>query len=297
MSKLQGLDISFDGDAKAIKAAGRTFAIAELAIGTSENPSGGRMLRAFQAAGLLGSLYVYLIYAKTNADGERVPTDPVAQARAHLAMLAKHPPVDFAVAIDIEQPVSGKDSNLPLSPKEIVDWLDAYLDVLIPGLGYAPLVYSYPDYLRMLKPALAASRNLGKCPLWIADADGGEDPSESYLGLNFDPKARGGAFFLPPGVNPWQSWSMIQSRGNATVPGVPHIVDVDVFRGTEGDLREVGKPHFFGPLPPLPAPPNALPAPVAEPVKTIVSGKAPLYAALLAAVAAGVAWLVQHWRR
>lgn len=292
MATIRGVDISFDGDAKAIKASGRDFALAELAIGNNENPSGGRMLRAFQAAGLAGGLYVYLVYAHTNPDGTRSPTDPVAQAKAHLALLAKHPPVDLPLSIDVEQPVSASDANLPLTPKQIVDWLDAYLDVLLPGLGYAPLCYSYSSYLKSLAPALGSSRNLKKTLLWIADYDGGIEPSESYLGLIFDPHARGGSFFLPPGVNPWTSWTMIQSKGNATVPGIPHIVDTDLFRGSLADLRMLTKRR--SPAPAGPVGPAVSPAPGVVPAAPVVS-VTPTRGGVIAAIVAGLLALAAWW--
>jgi GH25 family lysozyme M1 (1,4-beta-N-acetylmuramidase) len=284
---LRGVDYSFPGSATFVKPAGFDFAIVECSIGMHDNASGSANLAALKKAGVPASLYHYCIFEN----------DPVAEANALVSRVkrfedAAGSPCDFAISIDIEEPKSKTDANLPMPALQIIAWLDAFVPVVRAGLGYFPLAYTYNDYARMLglEPAFATCA-LKDCPLWLADSSRGRfpDASAATMGLMFQPTS---PFFCRH--NPWRRAAMFQSAGNATVPGIPHIVDVDVFFGSIGDLSATARL----PGPSIgPAPPNALPAPVAEPVKAIVSGRAPLYAALLAAVAGAIAWAFQHWRR
>ena len=303
MTVLRGVDYSFPGSAGSVKPAGFDFALVESSIGMHDNASGQENLVALKKAGVPCSLYHYCVF--TN--------DPRAEAQALVDRVKRFEaaagPVDFAVAIDVEQPKSESDANLVLPAAQIIAWLNIFVPIVRDGLGYYPLCYTYDDYARMLglDPSFATCA-VKNCPLWLADGSRGmfPDASAATLGLMFLPSS---PFFVKN--NPWKRAAMMQTKGNATVPGIPHIVDVDVFFGSLSDLRATkgglvaslfppavvsavtGAVNAVTPTPP----PNNLPAPVSAPVKSIVSGRAPLYAALLAAVASAIYWVVQHVRR
>lgn len=303
MSILRGVDYSFPGAAASVKPAGFDFATVESSIGMHDNASWQSNVLALKKAGVPCSGYHYCIF--TN--------DPIAEADALVARVkrieaAAGEPLDFAISADVEMPKSETDLSLPLPAAQIIAWLNVFLPRVRAGLGYYPVVYIYQAYLKMLDiPALATSE-LRNCLLWLADYDEGAFPTTPGTPRIFDPK---NPLFVRN--NPWKLAQLLfmQTKGNTTVPGIPHIVDTDVFFGTLADLKATrgGLLASLVPAPvaaavdavvsaaSVPPPPNNLPAPISAPVASTVGGKAPLIAALLAALAGGAAWLLQHFFR
>lgn len=228
---LRGADISFDGAAKAMKAAGLAFAQTECSIGMGENPSGVRNIEAFRNVGLLAGLYHYCIF--TN-DVEREIDALIARV---LRIEAQCGRLDLAIELDVEQPKSRSDLTLPLPAPQIIKWLVRAAQKVREGLNHRPIFYGYPAYWKMLDVPELADPELGACPLNLADYDHGLFPDDSALGMIFN--ARTPEFV---NHNPWSRWTMMQTGGNARLTGIPHIVDVDVFAGTAEQLKATRDP-------------------------------------------------------
>lgn len=228
---LRGADISFDGDAKAMKAAGLVFAQCECSIGMGENPSGVRNLEAFKNTGLLAGLYHYCCF--TN-DVEREIDALIARVLRIEAQVGR---LDFALELDAEQPKSKTDLTLPLPAPLVIKWLVRAVVKIREALAHRPFVYGYPSYFKMLDVPELDDPELGACPLSLADYGHGDFPDDSVIGLIFKP-------FQPMFVhhNPWKRWAMMQTDGDARMNGIPHIIDVDVFAGSADALRATRDP-------------------------------------------------------
>lgn len=228
---LHGADISFKGDAKAMKGAGLVFAQAECSIGMGENPTGEWNLEQFKNAGLLGGLYHYCLF--TN-DVEREIDALIARVQRIESQLGW---CDMAIELDVEQPKSRTDLTLPLPAPQIIKWLVRAAQKIREGLNHRPFVYGYPAYWKMLDVPELADPELGACPLTLADYGHGLFPDDSALGMIFDARE---PFFVQH--TPWSRWAMMQTRGNARLAGIPHIVDVDAFAGTAEQLKATRDP-------------------------------------------------------
>lgn len=255
---LKGADVSFDVDPVPLKVAGLDFALTELMIGTSVNPSGPRNVPKMQTAGLLTSIYVYAIYAKQLADGTWVATDPIAHADAFCDALQKLPPLDFPPALDVEQPKSKTDSTPPLPGPVIVDWCEKYVQRVHDRLGIWMLVYSFPSYEKLLGPAWKGSQILAQCLYWPASYLKAIWAQPGQLPMQLDPKSQ---YFTG---GPWDKYTLWQTAGNVNIPGIPYIIDANVFNGSRGELQALMpgfgpsvEPAPVTPVPPTEPDPNA----------------------------------------
>jgi hypothetical protein len=280
VTMLKGADISFPGDAKAMKAAGLDFAITEAVVnGTTESGSAAGNLAAFRAEGLLCGAYIFAIYARKTADGTTTATDPVAAGKACAAIFNRLPQLDIPAALDIEQPLPGSSPpnyTIPIPGPAIVDWCIQFAQAFLADYTAFPvmLFYSFPSYTSQFRDALAAKADeMGRLFLpWPASPSAVPFPAEGALPFQADPKKT--QYFIE---RPWgQSWTFWQTQGNARLPGVPHIVDVDVFRGTRDDLANLGRATIG----PAPAPGG----PVSATRKGVIA------AVIAAFVAAGLWW-------
>jgi GH25 family lysozyme M1 (1,4-beta-N-acetylmuramidase) len=103
----------------------------------------------------------------------------------------------------------------------IVNFAEECVDECLQHGALAPEIYLYPDFTRRrLTPALASSKVIGGCPLWMA-----------YYGA-------GGAWLPPKGFapwtpKPWTKWTKHQYSGNGgyRVRGITGDVDRDLFNG------------------------------------------------------------------
>jgi GH25 family lysozyme M1 (1,4-beta-N-acetylmuramidase) len=195
-------------------------------------------------------------------------------------LLKAGPQLDMPAAIDIEQPRSPTDTNLPnMAAAQIIAWLETFIQVFVDRMGYFPFFYTYPSYAKMLGKALSGSALIGKCPLWIADGFHGMWPADGTVTVICNPKS---VWFTG---GPWNDFAMMQTVGNAavgTVPPVQTIVDTDVFNGTADDLRALTQTG------------GALASVLPGVGGAIVSGRAGFFATLLAGVAAGIWWLFKR---
>jgi hypothetical protein len=288
---LKGADISFFGDAKAMKAAGLDFAMTEAVVnGTSKSASAAVNLAAFKAQGLLVGAYIFAIYCRS----DRSVPDPVAAGKACAAIFSSLPELDIPAALDIEQPIPGSspaDYTLPLPAAVLVDWCIQFARAFLADYTAFPkmLFYSFPSYTAQMRDAMAARADeLEHYFLpWHASPSKVPFPAEGALPFQSDPKMT--QYFL---ARPWGSkWSFWQTQGNTRLPGIPHIVDADVFNGSASDLANLGRPTI-GPVP-IPLPPSPLPGAAGA----VVSGRSGFLALLAAAVAGGLYWVFKRFRR
>lgn len=124
------------------------------------------------------------------------------------------------------------------TPQQIVDfgaeWADECERYFGPRGG---IVYTYPDFARRrLVPALTsdAGRRLARCPLWMAH----------YLWIKPGTPPIAVQPYVPP---PWKVWTFWQISGGGDpkrpeldgprVPGIPWVVDRNVFAGDLAALR------------------------------------------------------------
>jgi hypothetical protein len=285
---LRGADISFSGDAKAIKAAGLDFAITEAVVnGTSQSGSAAGNLAAFKAEGLLSGAYIFAIYARKNADGTTSITDPTVAGKACAAIFNRLPQLDFPAALDIEQPVPGSSPanyTLPIPGPALVDWCIRFAQAFLADYTAFPIMlfYSFPSYTSQFRDALAARANeMQRYFLpWHASPSKVPFPAEGALPFQSDPTNK--LYFLS---QPWgQSWAFWQTQGNARLPGIPHIVDVDVFNGSLTDLQNLGRPTIG-------------PAPLPGAIGQVISGRAPFIGLVMAGLLGAAYWAFKRFRK
>lgn len=297
MSFLRGVDVSFPGDAEAMKAAGLDFALTEAVVnGTSQSSSAAGNIAAFKAAGLLCGGYIFAIYARRGPDGALTTTDPVAAGKACAAIFNKLPQLDIPAALDVEQPIPGSSPpnyTLPIPGPMLVDWCIRFARAFLADYTAFPvmLFYSFPSYTAQFRDALAARANeIENLFLpWHASPSGAPFPAENAVPFQADSKKT--QFFLE---RPWgKRWSFWQTQGNARLPGIPHIVDVDVFDGTREDLQNIGRSTIGPVVVSPPVGPAVSPAPgvvPAVPGASVTPTKAGVLAALIAGLVAVAAW-------
>ncbi|HKO51990.1 MAG TPA: GH25 family lysozyme [Polyangiaceae bacterium] len=132
----------------------------------------------------------------------RPKQDAVAQAKFFLAQLSD--PGELPPVLDVEV-ING------VAPAQIVDGVDAWIDVVAGALG-RPIIYTSPSFWN----ALPTTADLaGKADLWVA-----------HWGAR-----------TPAGVNGWQRWTFWQFTNKASVAGIAGDVDMDQFNGSLAALR------------------------------------------------------------
>jgi lysozyme len=123
------------------------------------------------------------------------------------------------VALDFESIADG------LQPRDAVIKALRCATAIEQRFGRPPLLYGYPWFDgHILGSALAATPDIARCPLWMADYSGGESPPDGWHP------------FIP---KPWTSWCMAQTSGNNSshVPGIVGAVDHDVYNGDDHRFR------------------------------------------------------------
>lgn len=144
--------------------------------------------------------------------------DPVEQAHHFLSHVVLEPG-DLRPVVDIES--AGKDSGAA----DLVADLERFVEEVEQTIGIAPIVYTGPVFWR----DRVGSDAFRELPLWIAEY-GTDTP------------------IVPPG---WSTWSLWQYRGNAEMPHVAPIVDLNRLHA-DVDTRtlrvpESGVVHAVGP--------------------------------------------------
>jgi lysozyme len=122
-----------------------------------------------------------------------VADDPRAQARTFLSHVVFEPG-DLAPVVDIEKVG-------PHPPKDLPERLAVFVDEVEASLGVKPIIYTGPAFWN----AHFRGGGFGDYPLWLAQY-GVEKPA------------------VPAG---WDRWILWQWRGNADLPDVAPVVDLD----------------------------------------------------------------------
>jgi hypothetical protein len=131
----------------------------------------------------------------------------------------------FARAVGSLQPGEFAVLDWEVSAPDPVSWCATWLTAARDALGVRPLVYlnqsarDRSDWTRVVQ---------GDFALWLARYDGSTDACASGR---------------------WPALAMKQYSDKGTVPGVAGQVDLDVFYGTEDELRAHGKAATPGPQP------------------------------------------------
>lgn len=155
----------------------------------------------------------------------RPDDNPIAQADLLIDALTRDrgelPPV-----IDVET-TGGKPAA------EVVARVRQWVDRVRRRLGVEPIVYTGPDFWRFG----AGGADLTSQPLWLAH----------YTSA------------CPSVPAPWTRWTFWQSSDRGQVPGIDTPVDLDVFAGTEDELRAFAARAAIAAPPPVsaPAPPRS----------------------------------------
>jgi GH25 family lysozyme M1 (1,4-beta-N-acetylmuramidase)/alpha-tubulin suppressor-like RCC1 family protein len=129
--------------------------------------------------------------------------DPEAQARVYLSHVLFEPG-DLAPVVDVETRGSPAPADLP-------DRLLAFIQVVERTVGIKPIIYTGPAFWNQ-----NMNRQFGGYPLWVAEY-GVDQPH------------------VPAG---WERWHLWQWRGNATIPEIAPIVDLDRVH-PDLDIREL----------------------------------------------------------
>lgn len=146
----------------------------------------------------------YYHYARPTADPE--------EAREQARFFAKVTGIDNGVkglppVLDIEE-------DEGLTPQQLIDWTEAYVDEIRVITGKDTMIYTYPTFWR---DKMNNTPLFNYLPLWIADYNNSATPSMP----------------LPGG---WKDWTFWQYTSNERITGVDQGVDGNIFNGSYIDL-------------------------------------------------------------
>lgn len=110
------------------------------------------------------------------------------------------------LVLDLEEPV----------PQATAEWAYSWLAQQESNYGKLPGIYASTAYIgqRLQNPRLA------RYPLWLAN-------------WQYTPDER------PPCPPPWSSYEFVQYSDKATIPGIPGVVDADIFLGGNTPMTQV----------------------------------------------------------
>lgn len=129
---------------------------------------------------------------------------PIQQANHFVNTVGELESLDFPLILDLEQ-TNG------LSSSAIAASVQVFLDEIEAKTKRVPIFYSYVSFLEDLK----LKDSFRKYPLWIAE-----------YGVR-----------LPRVPDPWTKWNFWQYSETAHIPGIPTKCDVNVFNGSQSDLK------------------------------------------------------------
>ena len=230
---IQGIDVSSVQDGltaaewAALKARGIRFAMIKCGNGNNgHDPRFQSNLTGARAAGVVvGCYHVPFPLPATPAHADR---DPLAQARAHFAACAGlgSNKGDLPAACDLEYPAPEKwgsplvnvDGAPVVTRDSVVEFCEAYLTEYERLQGRPMLLYSYPWFLRGLKPPAAWVKH----PLWIANYDPRLAPEPPWAGYAMWQTSGGGSMRLPDGA-PVDTDAIADEATLAALLGVPPV--------------------------------------------------------------------------
>lgn len=199
-----------------VKAAGCELAIVKVAEGLAGvDPNGRKNLDGARAAGIHVAAYDFVRPSQGHAEDQ-----VEALWRAIGDELPALAPLDLETA------------PADMAPAAVLDFAERWEEAARARFGRYQPFYSFDWFIvHQMGPLLAGSKVMAQCPLWIAQ------PSWPKPGLPPDG--------MRPIVHPpWSDYTLWQfssdnSKGVAgtLVPGIPTIVDRNVFNGTLDDLR------------------------------------------------------------
>ena len=204
---LEGIDVShYDGtiDWAAVKASGRSFAIAKATEGTTYvDPMFATNWAAMAQHGVARSAYHFF----------HANMDPIAEADHFLSVMGPLSPGDLPPTLDLE--VTDSQSGAVITQNTI-----AWLDHIAAATGMKPILYTSPSFVTGTLGSPAGLEN--HAILWVAN-----------WGVS-----------CPDVPAPFTSWTFWQKSSTGTVPGISGSgnVDLDVFDGSLTDLMALGKP-------------------------------------------------------
>ena len=189
-------------DWAAVRAAGQSFAYIKATEGTSyTNPYFGADWAGAQANGMVRGAYHYA----------RPELDPTGQADFFAAVMGGLARGDLPPVLDLE-------SSGNLSADALLGWVGTFLSRVQALTGRRPLIYTYPNFWKF---ATCDSRAFAGQLLWIADYNGGSEPTLP----------------LPGG---WRDWTFWQHTSSGSLPGIVGAVDLDVFCCDPASLTALG---------------------------------------------------------
>jgi lysozyme len=183
--------------------------------------------------------------------------DPTAQAQHFLTKLGKLSPQDMPPCVDLEwdfRTVNGqqRDAWSELTPDQIIDRVQTWLDVVEKATGRRPLIYTNAVWWADRIKDVTKFKKFQAYPIWIADYSPGGLAQEV-------PQV--------PDSQPWAIWQFTET-GALTQGGVPGKLDVSIFKGTTAQFAQ----SFGLPAPPTdtssvtpPTPATPTPTPAAAP--------------------------------
>ncbi len=199
----QGIDISHHNgvvDFNKVKASGVSFVYIKATEGTSfSDPQNLTNGKGAKAAALDFGYYHFASPAKP------ISTDAVNEANFFSRVLKTLPAGNLSPVLDIERNgnygLDGTDKKPALTPAEMVQWVQTFLDQMKAN-GFSKMTfYSYTPFINDNFPK---NHPFGKLPLWLA---------------SYTPVPR-----IPNG---WSGFSVWQYTDSATVPGVTGKVDAN----------------------------------------------------------------------
>jgi lysozyme len=210
ISKYQGRP-----DFKKVKAAGFRGVVVKVSEGT--NQCDGSALYNLQAA-RDADLYT-MIYAFARPE-QGHPDQQVAKMFDCAGDTMPHRSV-----MDLETTASS------WTPEQKVAFAEAFIEAALKWSILPPMLYTFPNFAKLMQPALGNSVVLAQCPLWIAHYMSTTSGWVPPLG------------FTPYVPKPFTTWAMHQYSGDGgfRVPGIAGDCDRNLFNGDEAALRE-----FFG---------------------------------------------------
>jgi lysozyme len=169
---IKGLDLSeLQGPIPAVQwqAIAADVRFVYLRAGVGNDPADSRFteyLAGARAAGLVVGAYNFA-YPLPNEAGHP-GRDPEDQAQAHYAACEGlgSEAADLPMSLDLEWPAPEAFGQWGCSPAQIVDWTVRYLAKATALYGRAPVLYSYPYFIKAL--AGADLSPLAVHPLWLA---------------------------------------------------------------------------------------------------------------------------------
>lgn len=117
-------------------------------------------------------------------------------------------------------PVLDIETDGGMSPDELIEWTHDFVDEIKRLTDRETMIYTYPNFW---KDKMGDTEEFNHLPLWIA---------------SYAPRLKAEA--IPGG---WEHWDFWQYTDSGRVPGYSGNIDVNVFNGTEDEMRElyVGK--------------------------------------------------------